>query len=850
MNANIGLLKTKYTIPGTGRLLLPRRELTHRLGEALGKKLMVITAPAGYGKTTAVLKWLETVSIPHAWLSIDDGDNDALTFWRYFATALDGISNGIIRATEYIFASQELFKANLHLNILIDILANTDSNFLLVLDDLHLIKNPSVYDGLSFFISYMPANMRLVLISRTEPQLKLTRLGMKEDLVRIRTEELRFGAEEILQYFKARGFFLQKDEVEIIEGYTEGWAAALVAVVLSLKSDKSIHHTIRSFGDCNLNINNYLSEDVFNMWPPQQQDFMEKTAVLDRLCGPLCQAVTGYDESSLLKDLYDQNTFLTALDDDGIWFGYHHLFADFLKERLEKKGAASISRLHLKAGEWLEANGIYREAIEHYLKGTHYEKVLPLIESQGEILFRQGEYSRVISWIDKLPDEYVKGSPMIMILKAFYFTYTYDFKQATACINHLELTLPEAPSAYSAVYSTYMMVKASLFLLQGDIENALSAMSDAASLGVNKAMNTDYVDLNMYDISMYRSVYYMTLNFLRDHRAAEFESFLMNYRNLISTYPGYAPLLRGELLYENGKIAEALPELAAAVSEAMDAGCPGALVPAMVTIARIKRARGDVHGAMATVAECKKIVASYQKPHWSYMLKAFHARLRIDSGKTEALDLWMEGSRLGVYSQISRTREFELIVYARVLIQKQRYDDANILLTRLLSFAEGLGRSHSIVEILNLLAIAAVKDLNEDEAVKYIKEALSIGMKEAYVISFVDELAPMISLLELFIRKNKNSDKLTLYAGDLLAQTKKAARNSIYPADFDIIEKTLTPAEKKVLHLICNAYSNKEIADELCITLRTVTTHIGSIYKKLEVKSRTQCIRRVRDTSV
>ena len=348
LTANIGLLKTKYTIPGTGRQLLPRRKLTHRLGEALGKKLLVITAPAGYGKTTAVLKWLETVSIPHAWLSIDDGDNDALTFWRYFATALDGISNGISRATEYIFASQELFMAKLHINIMIDILANTGSDFLLVLDDLHSINNPTVYDGLSFFISYMPANMHLVLISRAEPQLKLSRFSMKEDLVRIRANNLRFGTEEILQYFKARGLFLQKDELEIIEGYTEGWAAALVAVALSLKSDKSIQHTIRSFGDCNLNINHYLSEDVFNMWPPQQQDFMEKTAVLDRLCGSLCEAVTGYDESLLLKELYDQNTFLTALDDDGIWFGYHHLFADYLKERLEKKAPPPFPAYTLK----------------------------------------------------------------------------------------------------------------------------------------------------------------------------------------------------------------------------------------------------------------------------------------------------------------------------------------------------------------------------------------------------------------------------------------------------------------------------------------------------------------------
>ena len=845
VSANTGLLKTKYTMPGTGRLLLPRQALTPRLDEALNSRLTLITAPAGYGKTTAVMKWLETVPVPHAWLSIDDGDNDVLSFWRYFSAALDSISNGISREVEYVFASAELFKANMHINILIDSLSEAGSNFLLVLDDLHSIKNPAVYEGLSFFLSYMPSNMHLVLVSRTKPGLKLTRLGMKEDLVRIRANDLRFGTEEILQYFRSRGFSLQKDELEIIESYTEGWAAALVAVALSLKSEKSMRSTIRNFGSCSLHINDYLSEDVFNMWSEQQQDFMEKTAVLDRLCAPLCEAITGYDGSSLLKELYDQNTFLTALDDDGIWFQYHRLFSDFLRKRMEGRAAASVSGLHRKAGEWLAANGLYQEAIEHYLKGAHYEDALPLIENQGEILFRKGEYSHAVSWIERLPDKYVKGSPMLTILKAFYFTHTYDFKRATACIEHLEPALKEAPLAYGGIYPAYMMAKANLFLLQGNLEDAFSTMAAAASFGVNSAMNTDYVDFNLYDISMYRSVYNIFINFLRTRRA-EYESFLKNYRNLISTYPGYAPLLKGELLYESGKMDEALPALANAADEAMNAGCPGALVPAMATIAKIKRSRGDIRGAMETVEECEKAAASYHKPHWSYMLKAFKARLYIDADKTEALDLWMAESRLGVYSEISRIREFELIVYARALMKKQRYDDADILLNRLLRFAEGLGRNHSIVEIVNLLAITALKDLNEEEAVKYMTRALSIGVEEGYMTSFVDELSPMISLLELFIRKNKNPDRLAVYAKNLFAQTKEAIRNSIYLADFGTIENTLTPTEKKVLYLIYNAYSNKEIADKLCITLRTVTTHTGSIYKKLGVKNRAQCIKKVR----
>ncbi|MEN6324592.1 MAG: LuxR C-terminal-related transcriptional regulator, partial [Syntrophomonas sp.] len=310
---------------------------------------------------------------------------------------------------------------------------------------------------------------------------------------------------------------------------------------------------------------------------------------------------------------------------------------------------------------------------------------------------------------------------------------------------------------------------------------------------------------------------------------------------------GYQPLIKGEVYYECGDFSKAVPDLAAAVEEATQAGCPGALVPAMVTIAKIKRACGNLTGALEMVEQCEKTVAAYHKSHWVYMLEAFKTRLCIDADNTEAVDRWMTQSKLGVYHEITRTREFELIVFARALIKKQRYQDADILLNRLLSVSEGLRRNHSIVEILNLLAITAMKNLNEDDAFFYIERSLSVGMEGGYVRSFADELSPMVSLLELFIRKNKKRNKQTKYARNLLIKTQKAARDYMYSAHFPKTESTLTTTEKKVLQLIVKGYTNREIADELCIAIRTATNHTVSIYRKMGVKNRTQCAQKARE---
>lgn len=841
------LLKTKYTIPPTNKHLLYRRELARKLEQALYHKLTLISAPAGYGKTSVVLKWLESTKVPSAWVTADEGDNDALSFWRYVIAALDNISTGIGKKAESVFASEELFNSNQHINILVDCLWSTGSDFVLALDNLHLISNPSIYESLSRFINYLPSNIHLVLISRAEPPIKFAKLDLKDELIRIQAKQLRFTKEEISQYFQEKGYYLKEGELNAIESYTEGWAAALVAVAHSLEGYSSINHTIGRRAVCNSQIEQYFSEDIYHMWTAQQQDFMEKTSVLDKLCAPLCEAVTGCEGNALLQELQDQNAFLTVLDKDGIWFQYHHLFSDFLKKRLKRSDKSSIADLYQKAGVWLESNGNHEEAIEYFLKGGFYDFAVQLIELYGGIQLRNGNYLIVNSWLDRLPIEYTEQNFRLLAFKGFCLAVRNNFASAGQYIQRLSQRLKNGESVSKDVYIAYLFAKANLNFLQGDMKGSMSTISELASYGITNVMHTNYLDLNLYDISMYRAVYFPIMIFLQKN-STDFASCSYNYRKLISSYPGYAPLIKGEFFYESGNPSQAMPLLASAAEKAIHAGCPGALVPAMVTIAKIKHASGDLSSTLETIRECGKIVASCQ-PHWCYMLNAFKARLYIDVNNTEQVNRWMAESKLSIYHELSRECEFELIVYARALIKKHRYQHADILLNRLLVFAEGLRRNHSIVEILNLLAITAMKNLNEEDAFVYISRALNIGMQEGYVKSFVDELSPMLSLLKLFNRKSSKRNKLTEYVKKLIDQTQEAIKNFLYPSDFGTIEKILTRAEKKVLQLIIKGYTNKEIANELFITVRTVSAHATNIYKKLGVKNRTQCVQKATGAS-
>lgn len=837
--------KTKFLMPDNRTGKITRQRLNNRLDQGVGStRLIHICAPAGYGKTTAVADWLGKCELPVAWLSLDYDDNIPSVFWNYLCMVLDDIVPDIRKDTEYVLSSSELLSANIHINILIDRLAEVRPDFVVVMDDIHLITDQSIMKGLAYLIDYMPPQMHLILISRTEPNLDLARYRIKWQMQRIDEKDLRFQKEEILRFYHTRGLALETDEIEMLEYYTEGWIASLIAIALTLESRNKIHIS----SDCLLasrhDIEQYLKDEVISAWSDEKQIFAMKTSILDTLSEDVCNAVTDSQYGSqMLAEIYADNGFLTRLDEEGGIYKFHYLFKDFLHKLLLETGSAIASELHVRAGVWYREKGIIEKAIEHFLNGGAYEAALKLIEYQDvHLMYDSG---KLLAWIERLPESLRDNSFKVALICSRYYIASDRLDMARIWRDKMKTlaalpTNSSDPEVAAFCRNVCILNEINLLLREGNLDFVTHFIAAMESYDPKYYKMPEFLDFNTSDIYCYRCpISMLTCLFAQD--ADQYETSVNRYRTMLTTNPGYKPLVAGEYLYETNQLDEALPFLLDAVEEAQQAGCPGALVPAMADIARIKRARGDTKGALAVLDECAGKLQGSGKTHWMYLLSAFRCRLYIDIADAEKIEKWVSSCKLSEFTDISKIREFELMVYARVQMFKDCLQDAEILLQRLLNFTKKMNRPHSMAEVLNMLALLEYKRDRQSKAFLYLDQSLALGSEQKYVRSYLDEAAPMKKLLSIYINSvnNPSEGNHTDFAACLLDQMKEGT--DALQSDENLLAG-LTAREFTVLKLMRDGQSNVEIASSLFISLDTVKKHVSRILKKLEVKSRTQAV--------
>jgi len=854
------LLKAKLRTPSINKNTVSREKIMEKLQHIPEYKFISVVAPAGYGKTTAILDWLGKCGLPAAWLSLDANDNSPIVFWRYICAALDGIAAGISKDMEYVFSSRDLMNANMHISILLDRLSEVNSDFLLVLDDLHLISNPDVMQDLSFFIDYLPAGMHLISISRAAPELKLAKRRIAGHILRVDENDLRFGEEDIFSFYRARGYVLDNDAVKKVKSYTEGWVAALVAVAMSMEYEQNSTDTIAVLARSSRDIGEYLKDEVISSWKPEKLSFAIKTCILDTLSEPLCDAVTGdRNARQMLREISRENGFLIALDDQKLEHRYHHLFSNFLRGLLSDTAPQEIATLHIRAAHWFKEQGLVPETIEHLLAGGAYREASELIENRTDYLIHQNDFHTLLSWVERLPQDIRDSSFQAAFIYSAYYVVTGQYELSRQWLARAKERAADQRCVSDPEWSKHVSIEctlaeASLLMREGDAECLSLILSAAVRNDDGHFMMPKYFDINTADIYCYRCTISTAIE-LYGENPDRYEKVMKKYREMISVKPGYHPLIAGEYLYENNRLEEALPYLLDALKEAQAAGCAGALVPAMVHLARIKRSRGDMPGAFEVLCECERKLQGVGKPHWNYLINAFRCRLNMDIGATEKVEEWFASRKFNIYSGISGINEFELLVYSRALMAKGRRDDAAILLKRLLDFTEDASRPHSRVEVLNLLALLAYQSNDIPNAMNYLGSSLALGRNKGYFRSFMDESTPMASLLRYYITRRKERPSLqdgaglTAYVKRLLLGMRKdtPATPGNHDGEAQGIIKLLTPQEKKVLGLLVKANTNAEIGARLGISIRTVKTHTGNIYGKLGVKNRAQCVKLARE---
>ena len=401
------VLATKFFVPPLRPGLILRQRLVEQLNVGGQHRLVLVSAPAGYGKTTLVSSWLHGTQIPSAWFSLEEYDNEPVRFLQYFIIALQKISPSIGLDLLGILQGSPSTPYETLITYLINEIVELGIQFILVLDDFHVIHAQPILEMLTFLLEHHPPQMRLVILSRTDPPLPLTRLRARDQLVDIRADQLRFTLDESAIFLnEVTGLRLSTDDIAALEARTEGWIAGLQLAALSMQSIKDVHGFVLAFAGSHRYIMDYLVEEVLNIQSAKSRSFLLQTSILDRLCGSLCNAVMKADDAerinsqAMLESLEGGNLFVIPLDNERHWYRYHHLFADVLNRQLEQSFPQSIPELHHRASHWYEQNGSIPEAIRHSLAAGDQDRAIHLIERDGCLLLIRGEINTLQNWIN------------------------------------------------------------------------------------------------------------------------------------------------------------------------------------------------------------------------------------------------------------------------------------------------------------------------------------------------------------------------------------------------------------------------------------------------------------------
>ena len=415
------LLATKLHLPRPRPGLVARPRLLARLNEGMGQELVLVCTPAGFGKTTLLAEWVRAGQRPVAWLSLDEADNDPARFWRHLAAALDPVRPGVAERVTALLGSPP---ASLEgpVTALVNELAELADDVVLVLDDYHLIQAPAVHASVEFLLEHLPPSLRLVLASRTDPPLSLATLRGRGQLAELRQADLRFTSQEAGELLGATvGAELPEVAVAALGNRTEGWAAGLQLAALSLQGRSDIGEFVEGFSGSHRYVLDYLTEEVLDRQPPQLRTFLLESSVLERLCSPLCEAVTGRaDSQQLLEQVERANLFLVPLDDVRGWWRYHRLFADLLRVRLQQQWPERVPELHRAAAGWCERHGLVDDAIRHARAADDLSWAARLVEQHFEAVLGRREDATLRRWLETLPAEVVRSRPRLCLLQAFW----------------------------------------------------------------------------------------------------------------------------------------------------------------------------------------------------------------------------------------------------------------------------------------------------------------------------------------------------------------------------------------------------------------------------------------------
>jgi LuxR family maltose regulon positive regulatory protein len=894
------LLATKFYIPPQLSNIVHRQRLLDKLEGGLdqGSRLTLISAAAGYGKTTLLGEWIRRTTLPAAWLALDEGDNDPARFMVYLITALRKIIPECGEKSLDLLASSSAQNPAIFLTPLVNDLAQHPDPFLVVLDDYHMIKKQAVHTALTFLLENVPPQAHFVITSRADPLLPIPRLRGRGQVTEIRQTNLRFTDQEAALFLKTlTGLELRKEDIVALNSRAEGWAAGLRMAAASLQEHPDVSSFIQEFTGSNRYILDYLIEEVLDAQSEAIQGFLLHTSILEQLCGPLCDALTDQvielptNSQSILEDLERKNLFILPLDGKRVWYRYHRLFADLLQQRLKSSRPDIESELHRRASLWYEENGLNEFAIDHALLSGDAEHAAQLIENVTESTLMQSQVATYLDWLQQLPPKEVHKRPALSV----YYSWVLFWSGAPleAIEAHLELT-----AQHSGLSAKTLPLQAFLEVFNGDVKRAADLARQAIEeLGQEDRLLRNLASFVLASIYLTEGKSQQGIQILEDTareseragnvmiaalvlcelgdesqklgRLHQANRLYQQALELATNDQGQQLPVAGKALIGLGDIARewndfetAEQYLTRGIKLAEQWSVLGSFEGYMNLVV-LKDSQGKTEEADQLFSQLRELTYQFDASEIDdFIVDMFAARRNVFYGDLATAQEWAQvrtdteniapigSSEIGDILR-SRLRKYENTIVARLFIAQGRYEDAIKLLNQSITEAKKTGRVFLNIDAEILRAIAFQKNQNNAGALAALTIALTLAEPGGFMRVFLDHGDTVKRLLKI-ARREIDDAKILSYITRLLTAYKDSADHKgvkTSPEKHGFTEP-LSDRELDVLQLLPSSLSSTEMAGELSISVNTLRSHLKNIYAKLGAHSRYEAIARAKDAGL
>ncbi|OFX87175.1 MAG: hypothetical protein A2W99_07510 [Bacteroidetes bacterium GWF2_33_16] len=891
------MLITKLHIPSHGNNIIHRPELSEKLNQGLNRKLILVSAPAGFGKTTVVSDWINQNKIPTSWYSIDKSDNDPVEFLNYIITGIQSIHPEFGKRAITLLNSPNFPSNQSILSLLINDLLQIKLNFLLVLDDFHLITDKDILELVTYLLEHIPGNIHIVILTRSDPALSISKLRSQHQLVEIRSSDLSFSANDISILFnKKLKLKLSIEDSYSLETKTEGWIAGLQLAALSMQGKEDFSKFIQDLKGDNRYIMDYLMEEVLKNQTDDIKEFLLQTSILEQMSAPLCNAILNRNDSQLILELLEKNNmFVFPLDSERNWFRYHHLFADLLKQRLHLREKATVVELHNKAIEWFNTNSMPALAIEHAIETGNFEKSIQLLGEIVEPMWKNGQHAAIMKYGDLLPHELIKKNAEFCLYYAWILIISGQIQKADPFLVSAEnITMQIINDKNSSkedilcnkkLLGKIAVAFAYLFSIIRQSEKAYDyskiAMENLSeddpmwfswgwfSIGMTKTIFEDFkgsIDAyekaleygkkseNIYLIStiainliylesrmgLYTSSYKKCtdlLKFMKENGYSQIAKSESSFAGLYSCLAGIESM-RSEFedALENIKTAYGLCK-----KESNNSFKVVVLTVYSITLYGL----GNLVDSLKMINEAEEIIKQNKVAQAAVSIFiSWKGFLLIEQNNFEKANHFFKKNGLEFNKEISYIDEHEYCAYALLLILEMKFEEAEILLSKLLIMAQTANRIERIIEHKILFAILYKARGNKEKALTNLIEAMEYAATDNILFGFIYNLDRISDLLnEVYKIEATTKTKIPKKLIDKLKFAIEKKENLKKPT----IQLDLSVRELDILKHLSEDISNQQIADKLFISMNTVKTHIKNVFLKLEVNNRTKAIMRAKE---